>query len=78
MKPFLHGKKDLAIASLRLPAGFATPACRTDGQAASGRTAPVSAVGVETVKEGDKVVRLIITCACGERIEIECLYLAGT
>jgi hypothetical protein len=32
---------------------------------------------VETIKEGDKVVRLIITCGCGERIEVECLYPAG-
>jgi len=29
------------------------------------------------VKEGDKVVRLIVTCACGERIEVDCLYPAG-
>jgi hypothetical protein len=32
---------------------------------------------VETIKEGDKVVRLIVTCGCGERVEIECLYNAG-
>ena len=32
---------------------------------------------VEVVKEGDKVVRLIVTCTCGERVEIECLYTAG-
>jgi hypothetical protein len=32
---------------------------------------------VEVVKEGDKVVRLIVTCTCGERVEIECLYSAG-
>ena len=31
----------------------------------------------DTVKEGDKVVRLIVTCICGERVEIECLYSAG-
>ena len=29
---------------------------------------------VEVVKQGDKVVRIVVTCACGERIEIECLY----
>jgi hypothetical protein len=32
---------------------------------------------VEIVKEGDKVVRMIVTCKCGERLEIECLYPAG-
>jgi hypothetical protein len=30
------------------------------------------------VKEGDKVVRLVITCVCGERIEVDCLYPAGS
>jgi hypothetical protein len=32
---------------------------------------------VETIKEGDKVVRLVITCGCGQKIEIECLYPVG-
>ena len=32
---------------------------------------------VEAVKQGDKIVRLIVTCSCGERIEIDCLYPAG-
>jgi len=36
-----------------------------------------SGTQIETVKEGDRVVRLIITCACGERVEVECLYPAG-
>jgi hypothetical protein len=33
---------------------------------------------VEVIKEGDKVVRLVITCACGERTEVECIYPAGS
>jgi hypothetical protein len=32
---------------------------------------------LEVIKEGDKVVRLIVVCCCGERMEIECLYPAG-
>lgn len=32
---------------------------------------------VECVMQGEKVARLIVTCSCGERIEIECLYPAG-
>ena len=32
---------------------------------------------VECIKQGDKIVRLIVSCTCGERIEIECLYPAG-
>ena len=35
---------------------------------------PENAPSVECVKQGDKVVRLIVTCGCGERIEIDCLY----
>jgi hypothetical protein len=33
---------------------------------------------VEVIKEGDKIVRLVVTCACGERVEVECLYPAGS
>jgi hypothetical protein len=29
------------------------------------------------VRQGDKVVRIVVTCGCGERIEIDCLYPAG-
>jgi hypothetical protein len=32
---------------------------------------------IEVVKQGEKVSRLIVTCTCGERIEIECLYPAS-
>jgi len=78
MKSFLEGKKTLSMSPL---------------VAASGPTAQVSANGknghshdsngsqkasVEIVKEGDKVVRIFVTCKCGERLEIECLYPAGS
>ncbi len=33
---------------------------------------------VECIKQGDKVTRLIITCTCGERIEVDCLYPVGS
>lgn len=77
MKPFLHGKKSLAIAALRLPSGLAAPASPTGSLI---RTGPVEAArpNVEVVKAGDKVVRIIVSCACGERVEVECLYQAGT
>ncbi len=29
---------------------------------------------VECVREGDRISRLIVTCPCGERIEIDCVY----
>ena len=80
MNSFLHGKKTLAIPALRLPPGFASP--RVSACAASrGASAPSSGAAephVEIVREGDKVVRLIVTCGCGERVEVECLYSVGT
>lgn len=29
---------------------------------------------VECQREGDRITRLTVVCACGERIEIDCLY----
>lgn len=82
MKSFLQGKKSLAISSLRLPPGLA--AAQSPARAAPRASLASAATGaqtdahVEVVKEGDKVVRLIVTCACGERVEVECLYPAGS
>ncbi len=80
MKPFLQGKETLPLSSLRPPP---TPACSPFPSCDSARTGtpsagePVSG-SVEVIKEGDKVVRLVVTCRCGERIDIECLYPAGS
>ncbi len=32
---------------------------------------------IETIKEGDRVTKLIVTCKCGEKIEILCAYAPG-
>ena len=70
MKPYLQGRKANSTHSLSMgPARSVTPL--------TGLVHPAPAndrPSVETVKEGDKVVRLVITCACGERMEVECLY----
>jgi len=86
MKPFLQGKKTLAVEPLRAQLPSDKPASRRSGgghghhhgagHGAHGAGAAGNA-HVDVVKEGDKVVRLIVTCACGERVEIECLYSAG-
>lgn len=77
MKPFLHGKKNLQAEPLRLPPGLGAhgAACKPRESAAS---AKVSGPNVEVVKEGDKIVRLVVTCVCGERVEVECLYPPGS
>ena len=70
MKPFLQGRKTLADAPLRARAARPGPA----GAGAVPAAAEAHGPQVEVIKEGDKVVRLIITCACGERTEVDCLY----
>ena len=79
MKSFLQGKKPLAVESLRPPPQFASqsPGCAASHPSGGGQAPSGSTTHVEVVKEGDKVVRLIITCTCGERVEIDCLYSAG-
>jgi hypothetical protein len=78
MKSFLSGRPQHDQPSLARDAaasGGALPHLH-HAHAASSGGAPSSSGGptVECVKQGDKVVRLIVTCACGERIEIDCLY----
>lgn len=78
MKPFLQGKKTVALESLKPPAsasGLSAHVSKFHGADAGG--AAGAGAQVEVVKEGDKVVRLIVHCSCGERVEIDCLYSAG-
>ena len=79
MKSFLQGKKSLTIEALRPPVVHANPnAPRCEGRPAVSVSTPgASSAHVEVVKEGDKVVRLIVNCVCGEKVEIECLYSPG-
>ncbi len=78
MKSFLSGRPQHDQPSLAHDAATAGSALARLHQAhASTSAGSVSSPGgptVECVKQGDKVVRLIITCGCGERIEIDCLY----
>jgi hypothetical protein len=76
MNSFLQGKKVLSVAPLR---PMATVSSAVSSAANSKPSAPTpshthSHPTVEVVKEGDKVVRLVVVCSCGERVEIECLY----
>ncbi len=73
MKPFLLGKKSVEEQALRTPHSTHRPAPPTGGVIRAATSGP----NVEVVKEGDKVVRIIVTCACGERTEVECLYPVG-
>lgn len=78
MKSFLDGKKSLAVASLvQAAAPLAQHAPASKGSPTHSHAAGTSKAQVEVVKEGDKIVRIYVTCTCGERLEIECLYPAG-
>lgn len=80
MKPFLSGRAHASTPSLQplSPPVLAEAGARISshshhspgGASKDSESAPT----IECVKHGDKVVRLIVTCSCGERIEIDCLY----
>lgn len=73
MKPFLQGRKASELPSLH--AAHTMPSAT----AVAPRSKPVTTPHpqIEVVKEGDKVTRIVLTCACGEQIEIDCLYSPG-
>jgi hypothetical protein len=74
MKSFLHGRpvqKSPQLRSLNAPSNEPIGKAKIAGHDCEGGPS------VECVKQGEKVVRLIVTCSCGEKIEIECLYPAG-
>jgi hypothetical protein len=79
MKSFLEGKKSLSLSPLVAASG---PAAHPQANGKNGHSHEPASGGqkanVEIVKEGDKIVRMIVTCRCGERLEIECLYPAGS
>ena len=82
MKPFLSGRTVHTSQPLQPIVGAvpSEPSARTGfnhqhhgDKSGTGAPGPT----VECIKQGDKIVRLIVSCTCGERIEIECLYPAG-
>lgn len=76
MKSFLQGKRNIEMAALRKPTAPAvTPG--SDGSAAGTVLPAGAAPHIDIVKQGDKIMRIVVTCTCGERTEIECLYPPG-
>ncbi len=73
MKPFLSGRRSLDSAPLRAPHVH-----KSTAPAGIVRPANETGPSVEVVKQGDKVVRILVTCGCGEKIEVDCLYPAGS
>lgn len=81
MNSFLQGRKTLTVPPLRTVAPSVLPTASASSTATPRPKAASECSGttptVEVVKEGDKVVRLVVVCTCGERVEIECLYPAA-
>ena len=77
MKPFLTGRTQVQSANLQPITGLSATEAVARAKAHKHDKEDANAPTVETVKQGDKIVRLIVTCSCGERIEIDCLYPAG-
>jgi len=77
MKSFLQGKRNLEITSLRSPQAPGLPPA-APGAAVGAPAGPACAAPhIDIVKQGDKIMRIVVTCVCGERTEIECLYPPG-
>jgi hypothetical protein len=77
MKPFLQGRKTLSVAPLRAPHSHVAQHLANGNGAQATAANPSAGWSVEVIKEGDKVTRIQVTCACGERTEITCLYPAS-
>ncbi|MBP7141304.1 MAG: hypothetical protein KBA71_05310 [Opitutaceae bacterium] len=83
MKPFLSGRPSTGTPALRpatdgSDAGIAgIPSLATQPGLKCAGSDPAHGPNIECIKQGDKVVRLVITCTCGEKIEVECLYPAA-
>jgi hypothetical protein len=77
MKPFLSGRPQAPCSTLQPVLGVAPGLTHGHVSPAPTDTAETGGPVVECVRQGDKVVRLIVTCSCGERIEIDCHYPAG-
>lgn len=74
MKSFLQGRPVQKGGNLR-PLGSESGDAISKAKAASGSH---QGVNVECIKQGEKVVKIKVTCTCGEVIEIDCLYPPGT
>ncbi len=80
MKSFLSDRTRVESPGVAVggSSGFATagvqPHAKGHGQSGEHST---HVPQIECVRQGDRITRLVVVCACGERIEIDCLYAQG-
>lgn len=76
MKSFLSDRPRVTLPdSPREQPSALSPGARSPSPCAASSAGRASSV--ECIREGDRITRLVVTCACGERVEIDCLYAAG-
>jgi len=78
MKSFLSDRTRVVAPSVALgaagfPAAGLEPYAKGHGHTEHAGVTPQ----IECIREGDRITRMIVLCACGERIEIDCLYAQG-
>jgi hypothetical protein len=80
MKSFLNTRARVATpgggSANGAPCGFKSFAAPASDS--SSKEEPTRDLPIECVREGDRIVRLKIRCACGDEIEIDCLYETGS
>ena len=81
MQDFLKNRPRVPAGAGRHPTGPSSPGGILAGDSVFNASLIGSLSGdgehdasVEAIKEGERVVKLIVTCRCGERIEILCAY----
>jgi hypothetical protein len=86
MKSFLSGRPSSQMGALKPVVKDGHPKANMPGKTPARATPVGGAAGasaaephqhlpsVECIKQGDKVSMLVVTCSCGEKIEIDCLY----
>ena len=75
MKSFLSGRTQITGGGLQpMVNATAKPASSALPIHSHGKDASAPGATVQCIKQGDQIVRLIVTCTCGEKIEIDCLY----
>ena len=76
MKSFLSGRQQIPAAGLQpMTNAVAKPAnSGLPGHFHGNDAANSAGATVQCIKQGEQIVRLIVTCTCGEKIEIDCLY----
>lgn len=80
MKPFLSDRPRVStptVSAATAPSAGAFALAGSSSPAANHGGHQIESPRIECVREGDRITRLVIICACGERIEIDCLYAAG-